>query len=333
MPSIDRRSLLAGAAATGALASTATLAQSDLVSAPPPDLSGKSILITGCSSGFGRLGAEYYARCGAKVFATMRNTPRPEAEELIALAERDGLDIIVLRLDVLYDHEIDDVRTAIDRELGGGQVDVLINNAGIGITSPVEVQDMEATRLIFETNVFGAHRMARLVLPGMRARGSGHIIQISSQLGRVIVPHAGHYSATKFALEAMSEQMAYELVPHNVDVTIIEPGGYPTEVWVNRNRYSAELKERLTGVHADGYPRQVESMGREDGSGRSADPMDVPRAIARTIAMPPGTRPLRLPVSGGFIPQTPINELTARVQTEWLGGSGYGPLIEAVHNV
>ena len=332
MPTFDRRTLIAGAAATGALASGASTLKATSVPSPP-DLSGKSILITGCSSGFGRLGAEYYARLGAKVFATMRNTPRPEAEELTALAENEGLDIHVVRLDVLLDNEIDDVRTYIDKELGGGQVDVLINNAGIGISSPVEVQDMEATRLIFETNVLAPHNMARMVLPGMRVRGSGQIIQVSSQLGRVIVPYSGHYSATKFALEAMSEQLAYELVPHSIDVSIIEPGGYPTKVWVNRNRYSAELKERLTGVHSSGYPQQVSRMGAEDGSGRTADPMDVPKAIARLIAMPAGERPLRVPVSGGYIPQTPINEVCAQVQTRWLGQSPFGPLVKAVHDV
>ena len=167
----------------------------------------------------------------------------------------------------------------------------------------------------------------------MRRQGSGQIFQISSQLGRVIVPHAGHYSATKFALEAMGEQLAYELVPHNIDVTIIEPGGYPTEVWVNRNLYTAALKERASEVHTSGYPEQVAAMGQEDGSGRSADPMDVPRAIARTIAMAPGSRPLRLPVSGGFVPQTAINAVTAKTQVEWLGRSPtLGPVVRAVHD-
>jgi NAD(P)-dependent dehydrogenase (short-subunit alcohol dehydrogenase family) len=191
---------------------------------------------------------------------------------------------------------------------------------------------MEATRLIFDTNVFGPHRMARAVLPGMRAKGAGQIIQISSQLGRVIVPYSGHYSATKFALEAMSEQLAYELVPHQIDVTIIEPGGYPTKVWVNRNAYSQALKERSMAVHSEGYPRQVAMMGQEDGSGRRNDPMDVAHAISGLIARPPGTRPLRLPVSGGAIPQTPINKVTAEVQTGWLGNSPYGPLVRAVHD-
>lgn len=331
MPDIDRRTLLAGTAATGALATTAAFAHGDMVKSEP-DLTGKSILITGCSSGFGRLGAEYYARRGAKVFATMRNTPRPESEELIELAERDGLDIIVMRLDVNEPYEIDDVMTGIDKELGGRSVDVLINNAGIGITSPVEVQDMEATRLIFETNVFGCHRMARAVLPGMRESGSGQIIQISSQLGRVIVPYAGHYSATKFALEAMSEQLAYELVPHNIDVTIVEPGGYPTKVWTNRNRYSGDLKGRASEVHTSGYPQAVARMGEEDGSGRTADPMDVPHAIAKLIAMPAGTRPLRKPVSGGNIPQLAINEVCAETQVGWLGRSpSIGPLVKAAH--
>ena len=330
MPAIDRRTLLAGAAATSALAATTLRAQGDTVEPAAPDLSGKAILITGCSSGFGRLSAEHFARLGATVFATMRNTPRPEAEELKQLASDDDLDIRVLRLDVLLDDEVADAVATAEREIGRG-LDVLVNNAGIGITGPVEVQDMEATKLAFDTNVFGYHRLARAVLPGMRARQQGHIFNVSSQLGRVIIPYGGHYSATKFAVEAMGEQLAYELVPHGIGVTIIEPGGYPTEVWINRNRYSGNLKERAADIHLDGYPQVVARMGEEDGSGRSADPMDVPRAMARVLGMPSGTRPLRVPVSGGSIPQTAINEVTAQTQVGWLGESGYGPLIKAVH--
>jgi NAD(P)-dependent dehydrogenase (short-subunit alcohol dehydrogenase family) len=132
---------------------------------------------------------------------------------------------------------------------------------------------------------------------------------------------------------AMSEQLAYELVPHHIDVSIIEPGGYPTKVWVNRNAYSSALKARADAVHTDGYPQQVARMGTEDGSGRSNDPMDVARAIAGLIVQAPGTRPLRLPVSPGNKPQVPINAVTARVQTEWLGGSPLvGPLVRAVHD-
>ena len=331
MPTLTRRSLMAGAAATGVLAATTTRAQGDAV-VSKPDLSGKSILITGCSSGFGRLGAEHYARLGAKVFATMRNLPRPEADELRQLASDDNLDIHVLEIDVLSDEQVTKGVAEAER-INGGPIDVLVNNAGIGISGPVEVQDMEATDLIFGTNVLGAHRMARAVLPGMRKQGSGLMVPISSQLGRVIVPFAGHYSATKFALEAMSEQLAYELVPHGIEVSIIEPGGYPTQVWVNRNVYTAALKERAAEIHTSGYPSVVSSMGEEDGSGRTANPLDIPAAIARIIAMPAGTRPLRSAVSGGNVPQTAINPVTAETQLNWLGNSGYGPLIKAVHNV
>lgn len=332
MPRLDRRTLLAGAAATGALAAVSrSAAASEPAYRPEADFSGKSVLITGCSSGFGRLTAELIARQGARVFATMRNLPRPEADQLRILAVNEKLDLHVIEIDVMSDAQIT-AGVAEAEMINGGPIDVLVNNAGIGITSPVEVQDMEATRLMFETNVFGPHRMARAVLPGMRSKGTGgQIIQISSQLGRVIAPYSGHYSASKFALEAMSEQLAYELVPHKIDVTIIEPGGYPTKVWVNRNIYTSALKDRAAAIHTDGYPAQVARMGQEDGSGRSADPMDVAHAISGLMAQAPGTRPLRLPVHPGAKPQIPINEVTARVQTDWLGNSGYGPLIRAVH--
>ncbi|MDC0886921.1 SDR family oxidoreductase [Altererythrobacter sp.] len=329
MTKLTRRTLLGSAAATAALASTASYAQSDMLMSDP-DLSGVSILITGASSGFGRLGAEYYARKGAKVFATMRNLPRPEGDELIQLVADEQLDIHVLQIDVLSDEQVAESVAEAER-LNGGPIDVLINNAGIGLSGPIEVQDMEATRLMFDTNVFGCHRMVRAVLPGMRAKGRGQIYQISSQLGRVILPYSGHYSPTKFALEAMSEALAYELVPHNVDVTIIEPGGYPTKVWVNRNDNTLALKERAEAIHTEGYPAVVARMGSEDGSGRSADPMDIPRTIAALMAMPPGKRPLRKAISGSRIPQLGINEASAQTQLAWLGESGYGPLIKGIH--
>ena len=324
MPDLTRRSVLAGTAALGAVAATGVRAQEAYA---PRDLSGTSVLITGCSSGFGRLGAEHYARRGAKVFATMRNLPRSEAAELAAA---EGLDIHILEIDVLSDESVA-AGVAEAERINGGPLDVLVNNAGIGITGPAEVQDMEATRLIFDTNVFGCQRMVRAVLPGMRAAGRGLIIPISSQLGRVIVPYSGHYPATKFALEAMGEQLAYELVPHGIDVAIVEPGGYPTDVWVNRNIYTRSLRERAEERHTSGYPAVVSRMGEEDGSGRSADPMDVPRAIEQLIAMEPGTRPLRTPVSGGFVPQTEINRVTAETQVGWLGQSGFGDAIRSVH--
>jgi NAD(P)-dependent dehydrogenase (short-subunit alcohol dehydrogenase family) len=201
---INRRQMLgASAAAVAAPAFTSsTLAQE-------PQLTGKVILITGASSGFGYVGALHYARRGAKVIASMRGLPRREASQLLDEARKEALDIKVVEIDVTSDASVDSgVKEAL--QLGGGRIDVLVNNAGIGITGPVEVQDIAATQLIFDTNVFGCHRMVRAVLPVMRDQKAGQIFQISSQLGRLVVPGAGHYSASKFALEAMGEQLAYE---------------------------------------------------------------------------------------------------------------------------
>jgi len=326
---LSRRQLMTG---TAMLAATVPLAKVGAQTATAdPDLSGKSVLITGCSSGFGRLGAEYYARRGAKVFATMRNLPRPEANELTALAAGENLDIEVIEIDVLSDGS---VATGVEQALAqtSGTLDVLINNAGIGITGPVEVQDMEATRLAFDTNVFGCQRMIRAALPAMRAAGSGQIFCISSQLGRLVVPGAGHYSATKFALEALSEQMAYELVPLGIDVTIIQPGGYPTKIWVNRNVYTADLKARTPEAMLASYGPLAAGMGKEDGTRRTADPMDVPRAIAEIMAMPAGKRPLRKAVHPIYRPQEGVNAAMAEAQLKFLGNSAYGPWIRAVQD-
>ncbi|HAU22574.1 MAG TPA: short-chain dehydrogenase/reductase, partial [Erythrobacter sp.] len=305
MPDINRRQLLAGTAATGALAATASFAQSDTVETVP-NLAGKSILITGCSSGFGYLGALHYARLGAKVFASMRNLPRPEGDELARIAAEEGLDLQVIEIDVLDAAQVS-AGVSKAEAIAGGSIDVLINNAGISFGGPIEIQDIEATRLNFDTNVFGPQRLHRAVLPAMRSAKSGLVINITSQLGRVIAPAYGQYSPTKFALEAMSEQLAYELVSHGIDVTIIEPGGYPTRIWANANRNSLALLERADGTHTSGYPELVARLGQRTGGG-STDPMDVPRAIAKVIAMPPGTRPLRIPVHPGNKPQIPINE-------------------------
>jgi len=327
---LDRRQMLALGAGAAAVASQAASAQvgSESAEASAPDLSGKSILITGASSGFGRLGAEYYARQGAKVFATMRNVPRAEADELRDLASAESLDISIVEIDVTSDEQtaagVAEVLAANE-----GKLDVLINNAGISVGGPVEVQDMVATQLIFDTNVYGCQRMARAALPSMRANGGGQIFNISSQLGRLIIPGFGMYSATKFAVEAMSEQMAYELVQHGVDVTIIQPGGYPTNIWANNNTNSAALLSRSSEDLIGSYPALTAGMGERIGGG-STDPMDVPRAIAEIIAMPKGTRPLRKAVHPVARPQEALNDAAAEAQLALLGGSQLGPWVKDV---
>lgn len=326
MTKLTRRNLIAASAASAAALTAGKVSASET-----PSLKGKSILVTGASSGFGYAGALLYARLGAKVFATMRSLPRPEATELAAAAKAESLDVTILPLDVTKDDQVlKAVREA--ERLAGGALDVLINNAGIGQSGPIEVQDMAAMQLAFDTNVMGVQRVQRAVLPAMRARKSGLIVNISSQLGRVIVPSGGPYSATKFALEALSEQLAYELAPHGVEVCIIQPGGYPTKVWSNRNRYNLDLKGRIDAERAKGYADLVGRMGTETGGGRNADVLDVPRAIAEIAALPAGRRPLRRAVHPGAKPQEAINRVAAETQLNWLGSSPFGPWIKAVHD-
>ena len=189
---------------------------------------------------------------------------------------------------------------------------------------------MEATKLLFETNVFGPQRMMRAMMPAMRKAKAGQIFNVSSLLGRVILPGYGQYSPTKFALEAMSEQFAYEVVQHGVDVTIIQPGGYPTKIWDNQVPLSAALRTRTSEDLLAAYPQLTARMGVAGGGGGETDPMDVPHAIAEIIAMPRGKRPLRRPVHPGDKPQIPINEVTAKQQIAFLGESSFGPWIKDV---
>lgn len=319
----SRRNLLLGTGlATVGLAATGTTIVNRLGIPMPgsmpgqdkmPDLAGISVLITGSSSGFGRAGAELYARLGATVFATMRNLPRPEATALETLAQQESLDITVLEIDVTDDAQ---VTAGVAKALGAaGKIDVLINNAAIGIGGPIEAQDMEATQLMFDTNLFGVQRVSQAVLPSMRANGAGHIFNISSMLGRIIMRGLGHYSPTKFALEAYSEQMAYELEGTGVGVTIIQPGGYPTKIWENQAKNSAALKERMPQDLLSVYPRLTGAMGKiPDGAGGTSDPLDIPRAIAHIMSLPPEKRPLRKAVHPKYRPQIHINKAAARQQ-------------------
>ena len=164
----------------------------------------------------------------------------------------------------------------------------------------------------------------------MREAGRGQIFNVTSQLGRLIIPGLGQYSPTKFALEALSEQLAYETVDKGIEVTIIQPGGYPTEIWQNAAENSADLKERSREPLIAAYPQLTAGMGDTGNGGGNTDPMDIPRAIAEIIMMPAGKRPLRKAVHPVATPQVPINEVSAEQQLAMLGGSGYGPWLRAV---
>ena len=323
---IDRRRLLGGATL---LAAAATMPASAQTTA---GVAGKSVLITGCSSGFGKLTALHLARGGANVIASMRNYQggkRPAAQELADIAAKEKLKLSVVEIDVTDDALVAS-GVAAAQQIAGGALDVLVNNAGIGISGPVELLDMQATQLIFDTNVFGYLRLARATLPAMRAKEQGLVFNVSSQLGRVVIPGVGHYSSTKFAVEAMFEAMAYELAPFGVEITIIQPGGYPTEVWANGRRLSDAALARAEDDRKAAYAQHIDMAGRMFGGGGDTDPMDVPRAIAEIIALPAGSRPLRRPVHPNTRATDALNAAHAQVQAMALGNGPFAPWFKAV---
>ncbi len=324
-----RRTLLGGAATLGvaaALSGTAARAQSGTPSdAAAIDLSGKSVLITGTSSGFGRLSALHLASLGATVIATMRNMKggkRAEAQELADLASRDKLKISLIEVDVTKDDQVSNgVREG--ERIAGRALDVVMSNAGIAISGPVEIHDHATLMRQFDVNLFGSLRVARAALPAMRTRGEGLIVQVTSQLGRLILPNVGVYCGTKFAAEAMFEAMAYEIAPFGVEISIVQPGGYPTKIWDNGARYSNELLADLDEERKSAYAAHIEMAQRFFGGGGSTDPMDVPRAVADLIAMPNGARPLRRTVHPNTQASDAANAAMAQVQAAVLGNGPY----------
>lgn len=325
---LNRRTLLGGAAALGGLAMAGPAGAEGAWA----DLSGKSVLITGTSSGFGRLSALHFARSGASVIASMRNLKggkRPEAQELMDAASSEKLKLSVVEIDVTKDDQVA-AGVAAAEKTAGGALDVVLNNAGIGVGGPAELYDMKNLQRAFDVNFFGYQRLARAALPGMRARRQGLLVEVSSQLGRLVLPNLGAYCATKFAVEAMFEAMAYELAPFGVDVTIIQPGGYPTKIWKNGERYFDELLSAAAPERKDAYAGHIEMASGMFNGGGSTDPMDVPRAIADIIALPPGKRPLRKPVHPNTQASDALNAAHAQVQAAVLGQGRYKTWFDAV---
>jgi NAD(P)-dependent dehydrogenase (short-subunit alcohol dehydrogenase family) len=179
----------------------------------------KAVLITGCSSGIGRASALRLVRSGWTVYASARR--------LESIAELQSAGCHTLALDVTDE---DSMRTAVDTvEQTEGAVGVLINNAGYSQSGAIETVPMEAVHRQFETNVFGLVRLTQLVLPKMRAQGWGKIVNVGSMGGRLTFPGGGYYHASKYALEAISDALRFELRGFGIDVVLLEPGLITTE--------------------------------------------------------------------------------------------------------
>ncbi|HWD67499.1 MAG TPA: SDR family oxidoreductase [Caulobacteraceae bacterium] len=218
-----------------------------------------NVLITGSNSGLGLVTATTFARAGHKVHASLRNLARAGALEA---ARASGLPIEILALDVTDDRS---ARAAVVQTNADAPIDVLVNNAGFGVSGPIELVSDANLRRQFDTNVFGMARMIRLVAPSMRARGRGTIINISSISGLVAGPFTGAYSASKHAVEALSQALWFELRPFGVRVVLIEPGGFPTDFdsnivseagWAENSPYGALANRLKAAEDAGGTPQQ-----------------------------------------------------------------------------
>ena len=210
-----------------------------------------SALITGTSTGIGLETALLFARRGYRVYAGARNAGGSEG---LQKGLADGLSLTPIVLDVDND---DSVRQAVEAV---GPVDVLVNNAGIGAVGPVELMPMAGIRALFETNFFGAVRMMQAMLPGFRARRAGAIINIASVMGRVTLPTHGYYTATKFALAALTETLAMEVRPLGIRVVSIEPGVIVTPIWTKPGSAIQEVTDysQAEGRLARAFGAQLE---------------------------------------------------------------------------
>tara|TARA_B100000579_G_scaffold153933_1_gene125090 strand:+ start:1110 stop:1967 length:858 start_codon:yes stop_codon:yes gene_type:complete len=187
----------------------------------------KVVLVTGCSTGIGLATATLFSEGNYQVIATARS---PESsEELVELGKKDN--VLLKTLDVCDQESVD----RIFDELNDFDVDVLVNNAGVGGSGSVENASMDFAKNLMETNYFGALRMIQKVIPSMRSRRSGAIINVSSQAGRRPFALMSHYCATKYALNGLSESMAHELARFNIRVTLIEPGTVITPIFGKGN--------------------------------------------------------------------------------------------------
>jgi len=205
---------------------------------------GKTVLITGASSGIGRATAELFAQRGWTVAATMR---KPETSDLASKSDR----IRLFKLDVTDQASVEAAVADVIAQCGG--IDVVVNNAGYGLMGPFEAQTDEQIRRQFETNLFGVLNVTRAVLPHMRERRQGRIVNVGSAAGRMTLPLYSMYSATKWALEGFSEGLWFELRQHNIKVKIIEPGMIKTDFF-ERSREVA-TKPGLTAY--DDFVAQV----------------------------------------------------------------------------
>jgi len=226
--------------------------------------------ITGCSTGFGRELATQVLELGYRTVITARKPA--DVKDLAALGET-----LVLKLDVTKQDQINAAIKAAEKKFGG--IDVLVNNAGIGYFAAVEESEDQEVRRMFDINVFGLGRMIQAVLPGMRKRRKGFIVNIASVAGLRSFPSLGYYSATKFAVEGLSEALWQEIEPLGIKLMVVEPSGFRTD-WAGRSANESKKQIADYAKTAGAARREV----RADSGKQPGDPVRAAHAIIKAVA-------------------------------------------------
>ncbi len=272
----------------------------------------RTAVVTGANSGFGRLTVDALVEDGWRVFATMRNTTTKNAEAAGAV-RATGADVV--ELDVTDDASVDAAAKTI---LAAAPPDLLVNNAGAGYFGIQEAFTPELVERQFATNVFGPLRVNRAFLPAMRERRSGLVVYVSSVAGRTTFPLGGVYAASKWALEALAEASSYELSAFGVDVAIVQPGAYPTEI-------GGKVTQADDTARAESYgeagQRLWGAMSLFANAAEGRDPADIARVIVRLANLPAGSRPLRTAVPADEATET-LNATAAPFQAGILQAMG-----------
>jgi NAD(P)-dependent dehydrogenase (short-subunit alcohol dehydrogenase family) len=281
------------------------------------------IVVTGCSSGFGRLMVEPLAREGHTVYASLRDASARNVDaqrELVSLSGVGRLPVRVVEIDLTSTAQVRSAVAAIEKE--AGRIDVVVNNAGIfpyGITEAFTVEQFQRA---LDINVTGVFRMNQAVLPMMRKRRSGLLVHISSINGRLAAPFFGLYGASKFAMEALAETFRYELSGFGVDSVIVEPGPFRTGIQSRPEEPQDTLRVEEYGQVAAVASQVLGGLKQMVADPNiPTDPQLVVDAVLNLIATPLGQRPLRTVVGVDFAAGS-LNETTSNVTRQALAALG-----------
>jgi NAD(P)-dependent dehydrogenase (short-subunit alcohol dehydrogenase family) len=280
----------------------------------------KKILITGASTGFGRNTAETLARAGHTVFASMRD-PQAKNRDHAELLRKQGIEVV--DLDVTVDASVDGAVKEVLRR--AGRIDVLVNNAGIASAGVTEAFTPDQAKIVLNTNVVGVLRTTRAVLPAMRTQRDGLIINVGSILGRVTFPFFGIYGASKFAVEALTDSLRYEVSQLGIDVVLIQPSAYPTPMYANVQQPTDSERAAAYGAVGEIPGAMFKHFMATFSAPGAPNPHEVAEATARLVALPKGSRPARTVVGAPFGSDT-VNAQTAPVQAHVVEALGLAHL-------